>query len=218
MVPKVLHIIWIGDESKRPDELIKTWRDMNPTYTVKVWGNKEYEETTWRLKRHMDYLYPWAKAGVADLMRYEILYNEGGVTLDADSYCIAPLEDWLLKPSAFTNWEQEHERPGLLGVNMMGGVKGNEFWKMVIDCLDAADYLPPLQPWIATGPRLLTKIYKESKYPLTVYPSHYVIRDHFSGISYGGDGHCFATQTWYSTTKHFDSDEQADEKLKLGSK
>jgi hypothetical protein len=101
---------------------------------------------------------------------------------------------------------------------MMGGVKGNEFWKMVIDCLDAADYLPPLQPWIATGPRLLTKIYKESKYPLTVYPSHYVIRDHFSGISYGGDGHCFATQTWYSTTKHFDSDEQADEKLKLGSK
>lgn len=216
MVPKVLHIVWIGDESKRPDELIQTWRDINPTYKVKVWGNKEYEETTWRLKRHMDYMYPWAKAGVADMMRYEILYNEGGITLDADSYCLAPLEDWLLKPSAFTCWEQELERPGLLGVNMMGGVKGNDFWKLVVDCLDMVDYLPPLQAWIATGPKLLTRIYNESKYPLTVYPSHYIVRDHFAGRTYTGDGHCFGTQTWYSTTKYFDDDEQADKKLKLG--
>lgn len=218
MVPKVLHIVWIGDESKRPDELIQTWRDKNPSFQVKVWGNKEYEETTWRLQRHMDFLYPWAKAGVADLMRYEILYNEGGITLDADSYCLAPLEDWLLKPSAFTNWEHELDRPGLLGVNMMGGVKGNEFWKMVIDCLDYVDYLPPLQPWISTGPQLLTNIYRDSKYPLTVYPSHYVIRDHFAGNSYTGDGHCFATQTWYSTTKYYATEEVADTKLVLGDK
>lgn len=215
MVPKKLHIIWIGDESKRPDELINTWREMNPDYELKVWGNKEYEETPWRLQRHMDYMYPWSKAGVADMMRYEILYNEGGITLDADSYCLAPLEDWILKPSAFANWENELDRPGLIGVNMMGGVKGNAFWKMMVDCLDIVDALPPIQPWMATGPKLITKVYNESRYPLTIYPSHYAVRDHFAGCSYKGDGHCFGTQTWYSTHIHFAGEEEADKKLKL---
>jgi len=214
VIPKKLHIVWIGDESKRPDELINTWREMNPTYEVKIWGNKEYEETKWRLQRHMDFMYPWTKAGVADMMRYEILYNEGGITLDADSYCFAPLEDWLLKPSAFASWESEQNRPGLIAVNFMGGVKGHKFWKLMIDTLDLVDYLPPLGAWIATGPKLLTKVYTESKYPLTIYPAHYTIRDHFTGIHYDGDGHCFATQTWYSTPDHRPGSDP-DKKLKL---
>lgn len=217
MIPKKLHIIWIGDESKRPDELIDTWRKLNPTYEVKIWGNKEYKETTWRLQRHMDFMYPWTKAGVADMMRYEILYNEGGITLDADSYALAPLEDWLLTPSAFSNWENELDRPGLIGVNFMGGVKGNLFWKMVIDCLDLIDRIPPIPAWQSTGPTLLTKIYNESRYPLTIYPSHYSVPSHISGSEYKGDGHVFCTQTWYSTHVPISTEEESDKRLKLGS-
>jgi len=37
-------------------------------------------------------------------MRYEILFNEGGIALDADSLCLRPLEDWLLEPAAFAAW------------------------------------------------------------------------------------------------------------------
>ena len=49
--------------------------------------------------------------GVADIMRYEILFNEGGIALDADSLCLRPLEDWVLEPAAFAAWEHEHIRP-----------------------------------------------------------------------------------------------------------
>ena len=36
MIPKKLHIIWVGDESKRPDNCIQTWIDKNPAWTVRA--------------------------------------------------------------------------------------------------------------------------------------------------------------------------------------
>ena len=31
MIPKVIHQIWLGDQSNRPTPLMETWRDMNPS-------------------------------------------------------------------------------------------------------------------------------------------------------------------------------------------
>ena len=61
-------------------------------------------------------------------MRYEILFNEGGIALDADSLCLRPLEDWLLEPAAFAAWEHEHIRQGLITVGAMRAEPGNEFF------------------------------------------------------------------------------------------
>jgi len=62
--------------------------------------------------------------GVADIMRYEILFNEGGIALDADSLCLRPLEDWVLEPAAFAAWEHEHIRPGLIAAAALVAAKG----------------------------------------------------------------------------------------------
>lgn len=32
MIPKLLHFIWVGDELKRPDNCIDTWRALNPDW------------------------------------------------------------------------------------------------------------------------------------------------------------------------------------------
>ena len=40
-IPKTLHITWVGDESRRPDNCIQTWADRNPGWTVKLWGNDD---------------------------------------------------------------------------------------------------------------------------------------------------------------------------------
>jgi hypothetical protein len=51
-IPKKLHVIWVGDESKRPDHWIQTWRDKHPTWEFRLWGNTEYDGvpgTRWRM-------------------------------------------------------------------------------------------------------------------------------------------------------------------------
>ena len=37
MIPKIIHQIWVGDQSKRPDDLIQTWIDLNPTWKHCLW-------------------------------------------------------------------------------------------------------------------------------------------------------------------------------------
>ena len=90
VIPKKLHFVWVGDESKRPDNCINTWRHYHPDWEIKVWGNEEYQGE-WVNKAHMEQMWPRELNGVADMMRYEILFNEGGITLDADSICLQSL-------------------------------------------------------------------------------------------------------------------------------
>ena len=78
MIPKILHVVWVGDESKRPDNCIQTWREHNPDWRVQVWGNAELAEYGWINARHMRDMQHRELSGLADLMRWEILYHEGG--------------------------------------------------------------------------------------------------------------------------------------------
>jgi len=199
MIPKVLHFVWIGDESKCPNNCINSWRNKNPDYEVRVWGNYELENFPWLNAKNMKEMYSQELCGVADMMRYEILYIEGGITLDADSVCLNPLEDWLLKPDAFACWEHEIARPGLINVSAMGSVKENSFFKECALRLKKLDTVTNNRAWITTGPTHITKLFKETEHDITIYPSHYFTKNHFEGREYNGNGHCFATQFWGTT-------------------
>ena len=107
MIPKKLHIVWVGDESKRPDNCISTWVRLNPDWEIRVWGNADLAKESWRNAKHIVDMSSRELNGVADLMRYEILYYHGGFAIDADSVCVKPLEDWLLNAPEFTCWENE---------------------------------------------------------------------------------------------------------------
>lgn len=123
-IPKTLHITWVGDESRRPDNCIQTWADRNPGWTVKLWGNDDLANYGWYNARHMREMARRELNGVADLMRWEILYNEGGLVVDADSVCVRPLDDWLLEHEAFACWENELVRPGLIAAGYVASVPG----------------------------------------------------------------------------------------------
>lgn len=200
MIEKKLHFIWIGDESKRPDNCIDTWREKNPDYEVKVWGNEHLRSYNWHLDEWMRAMGPRELCGVADLMRFEILWREGGITLDADSICIRPLEDWLLETGEFAAWEGEHIMDnGLIGVSVLGAVKGSLFFEQIVKDFLAEEVVINDMAWIVTGPLRLTNTWKKYRYPLTIYPSHYFYAWHHSGHVWKGPGIKFAKQLWGST-------------------
>jgi mannosyltransferase OCH1-like enzyme len=198
-IPKILHIIWIGDDALKPIKCIQSWIDHNPTYLVKVWNNDDLASIGWYNKKHIQIMLNKDLAGVADLMRYEILYNYGGITIDADSICLKPLEDWLLMPEGFCCWENEKIMPGLLSNGYMGSTPENKFFGNLILDLSRDSYDTLDSAWKLTGPLRLTRFWKNCYQPLTIYPSHYFIPNHYTGYAYNGKDFVFADQLWGST-------------------
>jgi inositol phosphorylceramide mannosyltransferase catalytic subunit len=132
-IPKKLHAVWVGDESKCPHQWLQTWRDKHPTWEFKLWGNAEYDSVPWRSKRQMDIFRACGEwNAVADLMRYEILCEHGGVYVDADSMCVRAFDDWLLDTRMFAAWENEIHRPGLVGTSYIGSVPQHPVLRAII--------------------------------------------------------------------------------------
>jgi mannosyltransferase OCH1-like enzyme len=206
MLPKQLHVIWIGDESRRPDNCIATWIEHNPTWSVRVWGNQDLAEYGWINSHHMREMAPRELNGVADMMRWEILYHEGGFLVDADSVCVRPLDDWLLELEAFACWENELVRPGLIAAGYVAASAGNPFIGQIIKDIQAEPSVVHEMAWKTVGPQRLTDAHKRYQYSgLSILPSHFFIPEHFSGARYEGSGPIYAQQHWGSTRRSYDT-------------
>lgn len=200
MIPKKLHFIWIGDESRRPDKFINTWREKHPDWIIKIWGNDEFNKINWVNKRHMMEFVPINICGAVDMMRYEILFNEGGIALDADSICIRKIDESILDCEVFSAWENEIVRPGLIANGTMGAVKNNPFIAKMILNIRGAKSVTHAHPWKTVGPLFLTEMYRKYAYfKMVVLPSYYFTPIHCSGIAYNGAGKIYAHQLWGST-------------------
>lgn len=205
MIPRTLHVIWVGDESKRPDNCIATWREHNPGWTVRVWGNEELAGYGWINAAHMRAMAQRELNGVADLMRWEILYQEGGFVVDADSICLRPLEPWLFEGEACACWENELVRPGLIAAGYVASRPENPFFGQMILDLQNTPSVVDRMAWQTVGPQFLTESVRTHGYAgLTVWPSHFFIPRHFTGQEYSGGGTVFAAQAWGSTLGLYD--------------
>lgn len=195
-----MHFIWVGDESKRPDNCINTWRDLNPGWTIKIWGNKEVEEYDWFNKKHLPAAMAQRISGATNLLRYEILFNEGGFYIDADTVCLRPLPEWLFDHQCFVCWENELERPGLLATTFMAFPPGDPYLQRLIMGINQKEDITYDKSWKVTGPQYLTDTWREMKYrKLSVLPSHYFLPDHFVDAHYTGTGPVFGRHFWGST-------------------
>lgn len=213
MIPKKLHFIWIGDESKIPFKCINTWVDKNKGYTVKLWGNDALRQTWINDKQLREMLAKKDYAGASDVMRYEILYKEGGIYLDADSYCVKPLEDWLLDCEAFACWEQEIVRNNLVANTYIGGVEGASVWQKCIEEISTKDCTEQKLAWMITGPMLVTDVFFKAQANLTVYPSHFFMPEHHTGYKSKVTGHHFAGHLWGSDIGYDEMEKHLEGKL-----
>lgn len=212
LIPKHLHFVWIGDESKCPHNCIDSWRRLNPDYQITIWGNHELENNDWVFKEQMQRIWETGQLyGVADLMRWEILYQHGGIALDADSLCIHPIPEWILKCTAFACWQNEIAKPGLISNGYVGTHPGDRLISTIIDTLRNEEDLAYRQKWLGlkkkrrtswktTGPQIISDCYRKIGYEnLTVLPSHFFIPHDHLGKNYTGSGPVIALQLFGST-------------------
>ena len=157
MIPKILHFVWIGDDSKRPDNFLASWAERNPGWTIKVWSNEDLVSRQWKNRRRMAELGRVDARLVAELMRWEILFDEGGLAFDIDSACVRPLEDFLCECEMFACWENELTEAGLVCSKFIGACAGNPFIGSLIGSIQAESGPPSIRStrstWSRSAPR-----------------------------------------------------------------
>lgn len=161
-IPKIVHQIWLGGEV--PEDYIlwmSTWMNMEG-WEYKLWRDRDVE----KFSLHNRELYENAKdyGEKADILRYEILFREGGLYVDVDFENVNPeLFNQLNKAFDFYAGLEpmEHRQPvnsPIVGNAIIASIPGHPILERVILDMNS-HYNQNETKWavVATGPVYFTK-------------------------------------------------------------
>ena len=186
MIPKIIHQIWLGGINKKPIDLMKTVQNRHPDWKYILWSEdnigdlinqNKYDQVLYS-DNSGDTKYP----KLADIVRYEKLFNYGGIYIDADSKCNKPFDD-LIDTQFFVAYESERKRPGLIANGVIGSIPNHPILK---ECINEIGQLSEKTitrkpAFRITGTLLFTKIIQQSKNTdIETYPSRYFYPFHYS--------------------------------------
>ena len=216
-IPKTIHQFWFGDQSKRPTKFLQTWKDKHPDWEYILWTEDEIAKRgiIFECNRQINEI-PEIN-GKADIIRWEILYQFGGVAMDADSYCITSLNndiDLFLNNNGWSSFENENVRKGLVACGAMGFPPKHPLLRDIINHIKTLDLHPSIcqyKAWVTVAVALITQILDTGKYlDFTILPSHMFLPYHFTGVKYDGHKIVYAYQEWGSTKQNYDQMNQIE--------
>lgn len=121
-IPLVIHFIWLGPRSFPPEsvENVRTWISLNPGWKVKFWTDRDREPPCEGMEKMLVQDFHFDKLGKcyeesqnwgekSDLLRYEILHQQGGVYVDHDASCLRPFGGMNRGYDFFCCLETPHE-------------------------------------------------------------------------------------------------------------
>ncbi len=86
IIPKKLHFIWLEDVlPQRCKQMIQSWKNFHPTWTVKVWRKQDAKKFNFINKKAFDKAKSLEEK--SNIWRYEILYQLGGLYVDPRIKC-----------------------------------------------------------------------------------------------------------------------------------
>jgi mannosyltransferase OCH1-like enzyme len=197
-IPRVGHLVWVGPH-RPPQEMMESWVKMNPKIMWSIWKDHT-AQAGWENQAQID-----SRAardewnGVADVIRYELLYRYGGICVDADSTCVRPLDegDFFAQEKAIACYENELVRPGMIGCGFLGAPRAHGFFRA---CIDEAKGQPAHEAaWKTVGPLLMGRVAARLPDAIRIYPARMFNPKHYTGQVAPGDAPIFAEQGWGST-------------------
>lgn len=211
MIPKIIHQMWIGNKEP-PDKMMNTWKSKHPEYEYILWNENEIKNRN-MIFRSSDKINKISSiCGKVDIMRWEILFEYGGIFIDADSMCIEPLDELIensVNMNGFASFENENCRKGLVSNGTVGFAKNHHLCNNIIEHIlndEMTDhYMMNYSDWYSVGPVLLTRILTAFEHnDFHIFPSYYFLPEHFTGNKYIGHRKVYAFQAWGSTNNLYD--------------
>jgi hypothetical protein len=199
MIPRKLHIIWIGNQKEFPEECVTTWRQHHPDWDLTVWRNDALSNFGWICSDQMQQLLNHDIRGVVDCMRWEILHREGGVVLDADMFSLRPLPEWLLEYQVAAPWLNEIAFPGTISTAFVAAEPKNPLIAEIIFHIQTDRNLSTKPIHDATGAGRLLELRNKFAYrALTLLPSHFFLPRLPNNDSFDGTAPVYAYKKFYT--------------------
>ena len=204
MIPKRLAHIWIGPQPA-PLDWMQTWQEAHPDWAYSVLDNTYLLSRRFRCQ---DLIVAYAErgmwAGVADLMRYQWLFENGGFIPPADSVCLHPVDDLFVENKAYACYEFPEGQTGMI-TPFLASPAGNPLVGEVLDRLSTRGTANLGRPWHAVGNGFLRRLLKgrDTSADLVILDSHLFIPEHYKGWKYEGNDIVYARQFWGTTTRSY---------------
>lgn len=165
-IPKVVYQTFESDEvTDGMASAIESWRSSNPEYQHHFFDANDRLDY---IKRNFDqdvvdaYLDLIPGAFKADLWRYCVIYNEGGVYVDADTICTQPLIDWIDPDTDLVIARDDPMSKDWLHNAFIASVPRNPFLKIAIDqIVENVKQKRRLAHLNITGPELFGRVAKD---------------------------------------------------------
>ena len=151
-IPKYIHFIWVGPKNfpRESIENVRTWLAHHPDWTLVFWTDRprpvpvqgmetryiqDFEFTA--LRKYYEEASNWAEK--SDILRYEILYQLGGIYVDHDANCLKPFHGLNCGYDFFACLELPHSAVDQFvvtaGIGIIGSKPGHPVIKGCIDLI-----------------------------------------------------------------------------------
>lgn len=99
-IPRIVHQVWVGDLGQAVCQWMDTFRvqflAQNPGWEYRLWTREAYEARYGKMVLAAVYDAEPKPAAKADVLRYEVVWRQGGVYMDADSVWLGRPMDTIL--------------------------------------------------------------------------------------------------------------------------
>lgn len=195
-IPRILHTFWGGEEM--PEEYQRYWEqwyELHPDWEFRHWTPELIPEL--RHQELYDHPESWSRKSNpwqwrSDLVRYEILYDQGGLYVDMDLEPLRPVDELLRGAWAVLGREdQKYAANGFLA-----SVPGSDFLADILSGLEErAREMWDHRVNRSIGPHYVTDVLR--RHPeVRVLPSEYLYPYHWSELNREGED--FAAQGAYT--------------------
>jgi glycosyltransferase involved in cell wall biosynthesis len=173
-VPPKIHLVSIEDNTSNLHECEASWRKHNPNFEFKIWRLADATSFKWaQCDRFEELLSHGELTRASNLLRWAILYNQGGISIESDLVCERPIPQLLISCQVALCWENELFFPGKLSTAAVFAMKGNRLIRKVIE-----SYLKEETVEIVTNERFEKLLINQEYFGASVFPSHFFLPRH----------------------------------------
>ncbi|KAI9347358.1 nucleotide-diphospho-sugar transferase [Obelidium mucronatum] len=168
-IPKKIHQIWLGDDSKRPKHFMDHCKELHPDWEYFLWTDKTIiGELSPVIQPIFDSWRNYNLPGAADILRYAMLQKYGGIYIDSDQQCLRPFDeltrqsfDAFMAYEKFGNLHAEDPDSTLIANGVMGAAPNHPFIDLLVKNLDLHGGSNAAgEAWRVVGPLLVTDVAK----------------------------------------------------------
>jgi hypothetical protein len=145
-IPAYIHQIWIGTKPipEQYKKWQKSWQEKHPRWQYKLWTNIDVAQYTWssrllKLAYHNAVNY----AAQADILRFDILYQYGGVYIDIDTQALEPLDGLISQFDFFAILYGPHKGTLVIDTFFIGAIPHHPILARTLQLIEQyAEQLP----------------------------------------------------------------------------